>query len=587
MYPLIEAGNITFDLLWTLFRSDEIVYTSTYSVLDEPRAFKVDHVTKGSSCVKGTWYEIQGRYIDFDGKAFGLGNITVKIDSFKGPKRLNSLPCYPIKYHKDCENVQKQLIERGKKFVTLAGMNYKSHIGLGFTKLDREVIKVTINSRVMVDPQTFRRINPNYPVSDIQVADLDLPIKTHRESDDEECCSYGNVSSKWRPLLVDRHENAGPLELEVDDNRNRPRKESMDKPHSQRGEVKREFTEEELLISSPVVLGFVFSKKLWLELTISGIQEIEWNKGAFDSLVILDDQKSIIKALVQSQVSEAQGRKTIDDVIKGKGKGLVAVLHGTPGVGKTLTAEGIAELLQCPLFHISAGELGTSPCELERELTMVLDLAHDWGAVLLLDEADVFLEARTAQDIHRNALVSIFLKLLEYFQGILFLTTNRIDNFDSAFQSRIHIALKVSLVSPRSEPMEHEPNVYMQYQELDFKARRAIFKIFLDRVAAITPSPFIVPSTATSESSQICAISGPASASVVAFSDTKLDRLAERGALNGRQIKNTVRCAQALAVSEGKPLAMHHLFKVLEAAEAFEQDLNGGTGYLDAMRSYV
>jgi hypothetical protein len=229
LYPLIEAGNITFDLLWTLFRSDEIVYTSTYSVLDEPRAFKVDHVTKGSSRVKGTWYEIQGRYIDFDGKAFGLGNIIVKIDSFKGPKRLNSLPCYPIKYHKDCENVQKQLIERGKKFVTLAGMNYKSHIGLGFTKLDGEVIKVTINSRVMVDPQTFRRINPNYPVSDIQVADLDLPIKTHRESDDEECCSYGNVSSKWRPLLVDRHENAGPLELEVDDNRNRPRKEAKDK----------------------------------------------------------------------------------------------------------------------------------------------------------------------------------------------------------------------------------------------------------------------------------------------------------------------------------------------------------------------
>jgi hypothetical protein len=55
--------------------------------------------------------------------------------------------------------------------------------------------------------------------------------------------------------------------------------------------------------------------------------------------------------------------------------------------------------------------------ELERELTVILDLAHTWGAVLLLDEADVVLEARTAQDIHRNALMSIFLKLLEYFQG--------------------------------------------------------------------------------------------------------------------------------------------------------------------------
>lgn len=50
-----------------------------------------------------------------------------------------------------------------------------------------------------------------------------------------------------------------------------------------------------------------------------------------------------------------------------------------------------------------------------------MDIAHSWGAVLLLDEADVFLEKRQHQDVHRNALVSIFLRLLEYFQGILFL----------------------------------------------------------------------------------------------------------------------------------------------------------------------
>ncbi len=305
-------------------------------------------------------------------------------------------------------------------------MNYKSHIGLGFTKLDGEFMKLPINSRVMVDPQTFRRINPNYPVSDVQFADLDLLIKPLRESDDEECCRYGNVSSKWRPPLVERNENADPLELEVGNDRKRTQKESIDKPHGQRGRATREFTKEELLISSPVVLGFVFSKKIWLELTVSGIQEIEWNKAAFNSLVLPENQRSIIKALMQSQLSEAQGRKTVNDIIKGKGKELVAVLHGTPGVGKTLTAEGISELLQCPLFHISAGELVTNPLELERKLSMFLDLAYNWGAVLLLDEADVFLEARAAQDIHRNALMSTFLRLLEYFQGILFLTTNRV-----------------------------------------------------------------------------------------------------------------------------------------------------------------
>lgn len=75
----------------------------------------------------------------------------------------------------------------------------------------------------------------------------------------------------------------------------------------------------------------------------------------------------------------------------------------------------------------SAGELGTDSRLLEGELQKILDICHAWGAILLLDEADVFLEKRNMQDIHRNALVSIFLRQLEYFQGILFLTTNRVE----------------------------------------------------------------------------------------------------------------------------------------------------------------
>jgi len=75
----------------------------------------------------------------------------------------------------------------------------------------------------------------------------------------------------------------------------------------------------------------------------------------------------------------------------------------------------------------SAGELGTDSRYLEVELQKILDICHAWGAILLLDEADVFLEKRNMHDIHRNALVSIFLRQLEYFQGILFLTTNRVE----------------------------------------------------------------------------------------------------------------------------------------------------------------
>lgn len=76
---------------------------------------------------------------------------------------------------------------------------------------------------------------------------------------------------------------------------------------------------------------------------------------------------------------------------------------------------------------VSAGELGTDSRYLESELQKILDICHAWGAILLLDEADVFLEKRNMHDIHRNALVSIFLRQLEYFQGILFLTTNRVE----------------------------------------------------------------------------------------------------------------------------------------------------------------
>lgn len=107
------------------------------------------------------------------------------------------------------------------------------------------------------------------------------------------------------------------------------------------------------------------------------------------------------------------------------------------------------------------GELGTNAKKLEERLKEILEVACSWNAVVLIDEADIFLERRTENDIQRydsideihviqsrslshfrNAMVGIFLRLLEYHQGILFLTTNRVKSFDNAFYSRISIALK-------------------------------------------------------------------------------------------------------------------------------------------------
>ena len=129
------------------------------------------------------------------------------------------------------------------------------------------------------------------------------------------------------------------------------------------------------------------------------------------------------------------------DIVRGKGKGLVVLLHGAPGVGKTSTAETIAEAYRKPLLPITCGDLGLTAKEVEAELADKFHLAELWDCVLLLDEADVFLAQRARTDVRRNSLVSVFLRVLEYFTGILFLTTNRVGAFDEAFKSRIHISL--------------------------------------------------------------------------------------------------------------------------------------------------
>lgn len=186
----------------------------------------------------------------------------------------------------------------------------------------------------------------------------------------------------------------------------------------------------------PFVFGFSLSSKQWGRFDLEGISDIQFRTDAFEKLVLPAEDKKLVKAIVQDDGGD------FSDIIDGKGGGSIFLLHGPPGQGKTLTAEAIAEELQRPLYSISVGELGTSPESLERTLREILDVSTVWNSVLLLDEADIFLEERDEKDIVRNAMVGVFLRLLEYHQGVLFLTTNRVKNIDKAFYSRISIGLR-------------------------------------------------------------------------------------------------------------------------------------------------
>jgi AAA+ superfamily predicted ATPase len=94
------------------------------------------------------------------------------------------------------------------------------------------------------------------------------------------------------------------------------------------------------------------------------------------------------------------------DIIENKGRGLTIVLHGPPGVGKTLTAECIAEYAKKPIIPLSVGNLVAVQDSIEERLTEAFANATRLGAILLLDEADVVLEARSLEDVRRNGIVS-------------------------------------------------------------------------------------------------------------------------------------------------------------------------------------
>lgn len=123
------------------------------------------------------------------------------------------------------------------------------------------------------------------------------------------------------------------------------------------------------------------------------------------------------------------------DFVEGKGTGNVILCTGTPGLGKTLTAEVYAETLKRPLYAIHSGNLGTTAAEVEKGLATIFAQAERWNAVLLLDEADVFVMER-GSSLEVNAVVAVFLRSMEYFNGLMFMTTNRHGNIDDAILSR-------------------------------------------------------------------------------------------------------------------------------------------------------
>ncbi|QRV96041.1 AAA family ATPase [Ceratobasidium sp. AG-Ba] len=478
-------GYVSFRLLWMLCTPGSIIEIRD-SATNYPAGLGVQTWAFGQNS-----FNVEGVKFVWNGNAFMQTHVSVPVKYFKGLVKTDILPIKKLS-----NRVRTMLIDRGKLYQKFAGLYHLSYDAFGIVKTRKGHSRRPAKGRVMLDTAGFHRYSGCTPRPTNAMGMYESPPSTPRQpttSLDHDC------------LKVGEYQSSDSLPDDV------------------------------LCVFPPAHHGWSFTAKRWTLLLVEHLSEIVFDEMAFDQLVLKQDYKTMIKALVETHAGRGDG--FIKDLVQGKGGGMVMVLHGKPGTGKTLTAEAISEHLKCPLYIVSSGELGIQADQLERQLSDILEMAATWNAVVLIDEADVFLEARNTHDLQRNSLVSVFLRLLEYHTGVLILTTNRIQTFDTAFVSRFSIALN--------------------YPDLDQTSRLLIWKEFLSRASV-----------------RIGEIedNAPSQPLFIAYKD--LVTLSEKP-FNGRVIKQLVRGAQALALAASVPLELSHIMTVLRVTEQFEVDWKG------------
>lgn len=425
-------------------------------------------------------------HVDFDGKNLGPVLSAIHLFRFDDDIPVTALPVYPLRLAEDpmsshltgIKSFRDRLTARGKIFLEVVGTKAMHYHGLTLDTRDE------VDSQVVIDfEQAFtsseetceapkvekfiEKVTTDFQDDHVCSAACCAGEEIHEDDYVEKKMSDDYISS----LVTDSEEPIGKgLSVAV-----------YARSLNDKSWEKDKLDDRDFLIMSHRVFGFVLRNRKWAHLDMDHIAPIGSQMGekgsfmdhpvfkatlggiklggdgmhaekvrtaeqvtTFDQLVLPRNHKEIVLSLVAQHFQDkSSGNNELEetDIVKGKGKGLIILLHGAPGVGKTTTAEGIAQVFNRPLFPITCGDLGTDAAAVEAALERHFALANRWGCVLLLDEADVFLAERSPQDFVRNSLVAVFLRVLEYYAGILFLTTNRIGDFDEAFSSRIHVSL--------------------------------------------------------------------------------------------------------------------------------------------------
>ncbi|KAH7150680.1 hypothetical protein DER46DRAFT_628650 [Fusarium sp. MPI-SDFR-AT-0072] len=332
--------NLFVDYIETEFQSidgelpNEMVF-ATCPGTDSPRCVLHNYCEERGEMDGSKFMRLDTRFLGTDEKIFGESTNRIKIPHFPGARRIDFLPAYPLPYHQNYDEMFRELVENGRRFISLHGSHHLQYQEFPFFFDDEvESVKRHVDGRIMVDPVGFREHNPGHPQPTVR-----------------------NVNP--------RQEISGPSNWTGSFN---------------------------FLICGSTVPGFCLGSKKFLEFAVANISDITWMPSSYDDVKIPDAQKKAIWALTHTYFS-GDTENGLEDIVQGKGRGINFLLYGPPGV--------------------------------ENILTNTFKIAGRWKAILLLDEADVFVSQRS-DNPQVNALVSVFLRELERFDGIMFLTTNRV-----------------------------------------------------------------------------------------------------------------------------------------------------------------
>jgi adenylate kinase family enzyme len=500
--------KIRFEDIWFLFRTGDLVYLpnsadmehrhktsirqsawrvyALHSPAAQHKVQPLDHRKYVNDEADGGEFRIQCYYIDWTGESYCAVTEEFQIPRFKGEKAIKKLNIFPIRFMDNHKSAMKDLKRQGQDFLDCIKQRYRTYnwwtnpcAPNGDAVTDSEGTEIRhsqhVHSDVIVDFIEAFQVCPSWKpvVSNPQPIDCDLvttfdevsvrehsgPDRARMLNDQPEVLQLKDGVEEW-----DRNKHVH------EDRFLRSAREYATGHGSNTDYV---FGDQDLCILPARVFAYVLRERRFAQLDARHLKRVSASQKGFENLKISRKHKTLIQGLVNSHflnksVEREHGVENIGhDLIIGKGRGLVILLHGVPGVGKTATAEAVAQTTGKPLFPITCGDLGTRPKEVEDALHEIFRLASLWDAILLLDEVDTFFSQRSRQDsdIIRNSLVSVFLRALEYYNGILFLTTNRTGTLDEAFKSRV----QVKVYYP---PLEEEQT--MEIWEMNIERLRLI-----------------------------------------------------------------------------------------------------------------